>query len=233
MSTYDLASIFLGVMLGLGNLDDDTRKKFAECPEVVQKSLKLEAGAAKIETVSLEKEDEGETTYWADVVLGGKPYSIGVLEDGTLSEIVLGFDDDEVPFEKLAAPVQATFRSEGYGQKIVSVGKELKFGISVFETVVDHKGKKYELVVAENGTLVEKVLVIDDEEVEFSKCPAAVQATFAKHAPNVVIEEVTRYAGITKPTYEAEVEIHGKVYLIEVAENGSLISKSLEADVEK
>jgi hypothetical protein len=120
-----------------------------------------------------------------------------------------------------------------FGQKVATVFKDLKYGISVFEAAVDHKGKRYQVVVAEDGTLVEKVLVIDDEEVDFAKCPAAVQATFTKHAGAGLIHEVTRYTGITKPVYEAEVEIKGKVYLIEVAESGYLISMSLEAEVEE
>jgi hypothetical protein len=84
-------------------------------------------------------------------------------------------------------------------------------------------------VVAEDGTLVEKVLVIDDEEVELAMCPAVVQTAFREHAQGGVIGTITRSTGIGRHTYEAEVELKGKVYLIEVSETGLLISKSLEA----
>jgi hypothetical protein len=43
------------------------------------------------------------------------------------------------------------------------------------------------------------------------------------------IGDITRSSGIGRRTYEAEVEIKGKVYLIEVSESGMLLSKSLEA----
>ena len=46
------------------------------------------------------------------------------------------------------------------------------------------------------------------------------------------IGDITRSTGIGRPTFEAEVEIKDKVYLIEVAESGLLISKSLEAGEE-
>ena len=105
----------------------------------------------------------------------------------------------------------------------------MKYGVTIYEAVVDHKGKSYEIVVAEDGTLVEKVLVIDDEEVELATCPAAVQAAFREHAKGGTIGDITRSTGIGRPTYEAEVEIKGKVYLVEVDESGLLISKSLEA----
>jgi hypothetical protein len=47
-----------------------------------------------------------------------------------------------------------------------------------------------------------------------------------------VIGDITRFSGIGRPTYEAEVKLRDKIYLVEVAENGLLISKSLEAGEE-
>ncbi len=105
----------------------------------------------------------------------------------------------------------------------------MKYGVTVYETAVSHKGKSYEIVVAEDGTLVEKVLVIEDEEIELAKCPVPVQTALREHAKGGMIGDVTRSTGISRPTFEAEVKIKDKVYLIEVAENGLLISKSLEA----
>jgi hypothetical protein len=194
--------------------------------------MKAEAPGAKFEFVDQEKDDADVVTYWSDAVVGGKTYAIGVLADGTLTEMNLVTDVDELPFEKLPTVVQAAFKSEGYGQKIETVGKELKFGVAIYEASVDHKGKRYEITIAEDGTLVEKVLVIDDDEVEFEKCPAAVQTALKKQAGSGMIHEITRYAGIVRPLYEAEVEINGKIYLIEVSETGYLVSKSLDADPE-
>jgi hypothetical protein len=44
------------------------------------------------------------------------------------------------------------------------------------------------------------------------------------------IAEILRSTGIHKPVYEARVTIKGKAYLVEVAEGGMLISKSLDED---
>jgi hypothetical protein len=195
----------------------------------VQKTFVAEAKGAKIETVTVEKGEDEETVYWADVAIGGRNYAIGVLEDGTLAEMNLAVDDEEIPFERCPAAVQATFRSEAFGAKVESVGKDMKYGVTIYEAVVDHKGKSYEIVVAEDGTLVEKVLVIDDEEVELAMCPAAVQIAFREHAKGGKIGVITRSTGIGRHTFEAEVELKDKVYLIEVTEGGHLISKSLEA----
>jgi hypothetical protein len=216
------------VGLVLGAARDGREIKLADCPPAVRKAIQAEAKGAKIEIVTKEEEDEG-TVYWADAAIGGKMYAIGVLEDGTLTEMNLAVDDNDIPIERAPGAVQATFRGEAFGEKVDSVGQDMKYGVAVYEAVVRYKGKAYEIVVAEDGTLVEKVLVIDDEEVELSACPAPVKATLQEHAKGGIIRDITRSSGIGRPTYEAEIEIMGKVYAIEVAESGLLISISLEA----
>ena len=72
----------------------------------------------------------------------------------------------------------------------------MKYGVTVYQTVVDHKAKSYEIAVAEDGTLVEKVLVIDDEDIKLSDCPAAVRAALHEHAKGGEIGEITRSTGI-------------------------------------
>jgi hypothetical protein len=218
----------LSLAFEIAPFQDAPETKLSDCPAEVRKTLQAEAKGAKIETVRKEKEDD-ETVYWAEVTVGGKPYAIGVLEDGTLTEMNLAVEDDELPFERCPAAVQATFRREAFGEKLKAVGKDMKYGITIYEIVVQNKGKSYQIVVAEDGTLVEKVLVIEDEELELAKCPAPVRAALREHAKGGTIGDVTRSTGISHPTFEAEVKIKDKVYLIEVAENGVLISKSLEA----
>ena len=84
-------------------------------------------------------------------------------------------------------------------------------------------------MVAEDGTLVEKVLVIDDEDIKLSDCPAAVRTALHEHAKGARSAMSPAPPGLAQHTFEAEVKIKDKVYLIEVAESGLLISKSLEA----
>ncbi len=76
---------------------------------------------------------------------------------------------------------------------------------------------------------MEKVLVIEDEDIKLSDCPAAVRTALHEHAKGGEIGDITRSTGIGQHTFEAEVKIKDRVYLIEVAESGLLISKSLEA----
>ncbi|MFI5457499.1 MAG: hypothetical protein ACHRXM_18810 [Isosphaerales bacterium] len=227
-----VTAVSLGFIFETASAGDEPNVKFLDFPAAVRKTFQAEAKGAKFENVHKEKDEDGETVYWADVAVGGATYAIGVLEDGTLTEMNLAGDDAELPIDRCPAAVQATIRSEAFGEKVGAVGKDMKYGVTIYETAVVHKGKSYEIVVAEDGTLVEKVLVIDDEEVELAKCPAAVQATLHEHAKGGTIRDITRSTGISRHTFEAEVEIKGKVYLIDVAESGLLISKSLEAGEE-
>jgi uncharacterized membrane protein YkoI len=218
-----------GLVFGMAPPGDEQEIPFSDCPPAVRKTFQAEAKGAKIETVTREKDEGDEAVYWADVALGGRTYAIGVLEDGTLAEMNLAVGDEELPFDRCPAAVQATFRAEAFGAKVETVGLDMKYGVTIYEAVVDHQGKSYEIVVAEDGTLVEKVLVIDDEEVELARCPAVVQIALREHAKGGTIRDITRSTGIGRHTFEAEVESNGKVYLIEVDEGGLLISKSLEA----
>ena len=222
-------AVLSGFVFGIAPAGDDEEIKLSDCPAAVRKTLQTEAKGAKIETVTKEKDDNDKTVYWVEVEIGGKTYGIGALEDGTLSEMNLSVDDEELPFDGCPAAVQATVRSEAFGEKIDAVARDMKYGVTVYQTVVNHKGKSYQIVVAEDGTLVEKVLVIDDEEVKLSDCPAAVRAALHEHANGGEIGEITRSTGIGHHTFEAEVKMKNKIYSIEVAESGLLISKSLEA----
>jgi hypothetical protein len=224
----------LGVVLCLGRAPDDEQEKvkLSDCPAAVRKTLQAEAKGLNVETLTKENNADGETVYWAEVEIGGKAYMIGVLDEGTLIEMNLAVDEEEVPLTRCPMPVQATFQHEAFGTALESVGKDIKYGVTVYHAAVSHNGRSYEIVVGAEGTLVEKVLVIEDDPVEVAKCPPAVQRALRDHAKGGSIGQVVRSTGIAGPTFEAEVHIKTRIYLIEVAESGSLISKSLEAGEE-
>jgi len=219
----------LGSFLMTAPSTDEQEIKFADCPPAVRKALEAESKGAKIETVTKETGDDEQTVYWAEAMLDGRLYAIGVLEDGSLSEMNLAVDDAELALDDCPAAVRATIRAESFDEKVPAVGKDIKYGVMIFETLIEHKGRSYQLVVSEDGTLVEKVLIINDEEIKLSECPEPVKKSLREHAKGGTIGDITRSTGIGGHTFEAEVTIKDTIYLIEVAENGHLISKSLEA----
>ena len=223
--------LVMALSLGVGGSarrDDDASKvKFETCPAAVKKTFEAEAKGVKIDSVGKET-NEGESTYWADVHIGGRVYSIGVSEDGTLSEMNLATDVEEVSFEKSPPVVQATFKKEAWDSKIESLGKDIKYGETIYEATIEHHGKTYEIVVAQDGTLVEKTLVIDEEDIDLDKCPEAVKKTLTEHAKGGKIDSVTKASGLGQGTYHADIVISGKNYLVEVTDKGVLISKALQ-----
>jgi hypothetical protein len=230
MQPHVIASAAVLALLGAtAPLAEAQEIKISDCPAAVRKALLAEAKGAKIETVTPEKGDDEPTVFWAEAKIDGRLYAIGVLEDGTLSEMNLAVDDAEVKLDDCPSAVRTAFQAESFGEKVKSVGKDMKYGVAIYETVVDHKGKSYQIVVAEDGTLVEKVLIINDEEIKLSECPEAVKKSLREHAGSGTIGDITRTTGIGTHTFEAEVKIKNSVYLIEVDEAGHLLSKSLEA----
>ena len=72
----------------------------------------------------------------------------------------------KVKFADLPQVVQTTFKEESRGATITEVEKETEKGEIVYEAeVVEIKGKKYDIEVADDGTLIEKSRAdADDDE---------------------------------------------------------------------
>jgi hypothetical protein len=200
--------------------------ELSDCPEAVQKTFRLEARGAKVVEVVRETED-GKTTFWGGAEIGGKMYAIGVDPGGTLTEMGLEVGDDQVAFDTCPAPVRKTFQEETRGAKIGLVAKGVRYGTTTYEASSLVGGKIYDIAVAEDGTLIEKALVIEEDGIGLQDCPAAVQKAFKEEARGGEIGEVTRSSGIGTPVFEAEVAVDGKHYFLEIADNGALISKML------
>lgn len=65
-------------------------------------------------------------------------------------------------------------------------------------------------------------------EVKLADCPEAVQKTLKRESTGGKIEEIEKETEDGKTVYEAEIVIDGKEYEVEVAEDGTLLSKVLE-----
>lgn len=70
----------------------------------------------------------------------------------------------------------------------------------------------------------------EEEEVKVSidQVPSAVKATLLKEAEGAPITQVDKETEKGKVIYEADAKINGKNYEIKVAEDGSLISKTID-----
>jgi hypothetical protein len=228
-----LGGLVLGALIAGPARGDETPLKLAECPAPVRNAFEREAPGAKVETVTKDATADGITTYAASVVLSGRHYHLSVDHDGHLIEIELETKDDEVKFAALPAPVKETFHREAKGVNFDEITKDLKYGVVIYESVAKIAGKDYAIVVAENGTLVEKSLVIGEDEVELPACPAAVQKAIKEHARGGKVGPITRLGGVGNGhIYETELEVDGGRFALAVTEAGTLISKAVLDDGE-
>jgi hypothetical protein len=72
--------------------------------------------------------------------------------------------------------------------------------------------------------------LIEENEVELNACPDAVQKVFKEESKGGAIKGIVKSNGLGKRVYMTDVEIHGKNYSLEVAEDGVLLYKSLKED---
>jgi len=132
------------------------------------------------------------------------------------------------------AAVLRTLQREGAGSPLGKIEIVTEEGKTVHKAHVSIDGKVYEIRVAAGGTLIGKNLTTkyDGFTLKFSDVPAAVQKTLTREANGAKIETVEKKIADAKATFEADVLIDGKIYEIEVAEDGILQEKKLQEAVE-
>lgn len=215
---------------------EETRLKLSESPSAVQQTFVAESKGAHLETVVKATEDEA-TVYAARVTIGGKRYEITVDDDGTLLDKTLNEEivESEVAFANAPAEVQKTLREEAEGDEIETLNKTAQGNKALYETGVVIGGKEYWLMVDGRGRLVEKRLGFEVEEdaVDFDDAPAPVQQTLKRIAKGAEIESLHKTTENGKSEFDAEVEIADRRYLVRVADDGTLIEKSLHSAAEE
>jgi len=126
---------------------------------------------------------------------------------------------DKVP-EKILTAVMARFP----GAKLTSVEKETEDGQVVYDIELKHKGRKYEMDINADGTIIEI-----EKEVAAKDLPEAVTKTLRAKYPNATIEEIMEVNKVKGKTetpdhYEVVLETADKKKLeVEVSLDGKLL----------
>ncbi len=89
------------------------------------------------------------------------------------------------------------------------------------------------LLFAALSFVVATVAAAKEVKVKLAECPLAVQKTLQREAAGAKIDEVAKEVEDGETTFEADVTIDGKEYEITVAEDGTLLEKSLEEEDEE
>lgn len=125
--------------------------------------------------------------------------------------------------------VQKTFEIEARSTPVETVEKSVEDGHAWYTASVTLRGKRYTVTVDQDGTLIDKVLALDEEkQVELAQCPKAVQRTLKEETQDAPIGKITREKHHGVVSYYARVSIGGKPYWLTVDQDGTLIGKSLD-----
>ena len=157
--------------------------------------------------------------------------------------------EKRVALDDCPTAVQAVLRRVANGGRVIEVQRETNDGDVVYEAELEAGGRRLIVLVHQHDKLNSKVVVRqrrdgaaedeDDEEeseerVTLSQLPRAVRATLRRESRGGEIEELEREVEHGRVIYEAEVEFEtgGRelLYEIEIAENGTLLSKVLEKE---
>lgn len=137
--------------------------KFTAAPPAVQKTFAAESRNSKIELLG--KAEDG--SFYQAIVGIGNPatnnYLIAVAKDGQLLRKILEPFRVDVKLEECPAPVQKALQNEVKGAKVEESFKATAAKQVEFVFTVSTKDAAYQLVFMEDGTLLSKVFLDDDQ----------------------------------------------------------------------
>lgn len=121
--------------------------------------------------------------------------------------------------DKLPAKVAAAINGRFPGAEITSAEKEMENGKVVFDIELKHKGRKYEMDIQEDGTIIEI-----EKEVAAKDVPAVTKAVTAKY-PNATIKEIME---VNKVEGKKETPIHYEVTITTADKKSKEVIVSLD-----
>jgi uncharacterized membrane protein YkoI len=137
---------------------------------------------------------------------------------------------EKITPDKIPQKVMDTIKARLPGAEITSAEKETEDGKVVYDIELKHQGRKYEMDIKEDGTLIEI-----EKEVAAKDVPEAVSKALKEKFPNATVKEVME---VNKVDGAKETPIHYEV-VIEIADNKtrevivSLDGKSIKEEGEK
>jgi hypothetical protein len=137
---------------------------------------------------------------------------VAVIAAGGLAMLSVGgrAADEKVPLDKVPEKISAAINGRFPGAELKSVEKENEDGKIMFDIELTQKGRKYEMDVKEDGTIVEI-----EKEVAAKDFAAACASIVKKNYPKATIKEIMEVNQVegTKETpihYEVVLEEQGK-----------------------
>ncbi len=158
---------------------------------------------------------------------------------GAVATQRLADNEIEVSLDAVPPAVKATILAQAQGNPIQEIEMETENGRTVYEAEVIIGGRKVEIEVAADGTLLGEEADDDDDDededddevqVSLADVPEAVKATILREAGGAEIKEIERETEDGQTIYSVEVLIEGREVEFEIAPDGTLLGKEVEDD---
>jgi uncharacterized membrane protein YkoI len=130
-----------------------------------------------------------------------------------LLAVVVRADDkkaEKLSFDKAPKAVQEAVKARFPGADVTSIEKETEDGKVVYDIELKHQGRKYEMDIHEDGTVIEI-----EKEIPLKDVPAAVTKTLKEKFPTATVKEVMEVNKVkgrveTPDHYEVTIETADK-----------------------
>ena len=136
---------------------------------------------------------------------------------------------EKIPLDKVPKAIMDAIKGRFPGAEISSVEKEMEDGKIMYDVELKHQGRKYEMEIAESGTILEI-----EKEVAAKDVPAITKAVLAKYPKATIkgVMEVNKVKGKqeTPDHYEVTIETADKKKMEVVV---SLDGKSVKTEAEE
>ena len=127
---------------------------------------------------------------------------------------------EKISEDKLPKKVMNTIKDRFPEAKIASAEKETEDGKVVYDIELTHKGRKYEMDIQEDGTLIEI-----EKQVDIKDLPKAVTKALETKYPNAKLEEIME---VNKVKGKKETPDHYEVVLVTADKKKLEVTVSLD-----
>jgi hypothetical protein len=142
-----------------------------------------------------------------------------------LATLALADDEKKAKAEKLTADkipqkVMKTIKDRFPDAKITSAEKETAEGTVVYDIELTHKGRKYEMDIKEDGTLIEIEKQVDEKDL-----PEAVKKALAAKYPKAELDDIME---VNKVKDKKETPDHYEIVLVTADKKKLEVTVSLD-----
>jgi uncharacterized membrane protein YkoI len=121
-------------------------------------------------------------------------------------------------WKELPPALQNTLRSQAKTNEVQSISKETRNGKTYYRVEV-----KKQLVLGEDGALVDNLPALDSRKVSMNEVPANVRQVVRSRAGRARIEDVDRDVRNGRVEYEVAFKLNGQNQELRVAEDGTIV----------